>query len=199
MVDPCQSGSFSIGRQIACTPCTAGFSCSSTTSEAMSPCPKGYFSLSGADTCTICPAGHYCTSRSSAPVMCPAGSYSSEGSTVCTLAPPGHYVNQPGLSISSICGIGYYSTGGAIDCNLCNPGYHCFPGSTEPSPVNSLCPIGGFCELADTYTPCPPGTYGIVEGGISQSQACAICDPGYLCSSAGTIRATRTVCPEGGE
>lgn len=194
----CASGTFSIGRQTSCTVCLAGYSCSSTTSNVMTPCASGYYSLAGSAGCTYCPSGYYCATRSSAPIICPAGSFSAGGQIICTVASPGYFVPNSGLSLQFICGTGYYSNGGASSCTLCNPGYMCPSGSTEPSPSGSECPVGGFCNPANTFTPCQVGTYGVVTAGTSYAQACTACDPGFVCPATGLTLATRTVCPAGG-
>jgi len=194
----CPSGYYSTGKQSVCTPCTAGYKCISTTSAKMTPCQAGFYSTDGSDSCRSCPAGYYCPSRSSGPTICPAGSYSVEGAITCTLAAAGYFVDAPGRSSADQCPFGHYSSGGAIDCIPCSPGYYCSNGSTEPSPSDSPCPIGSYCNPAYVVTPCPAGTYGITAGGVSQSQACAVCEPGYTCPSPGTIRSTRIVCPAGG-
>jgi hypothetical protein len=122
---------------------------------------------------------------------------------VCNLffsisAAPGYFVPSAGASVASICGVGRYSTGGATTCSLCSPGYQCAAGSSSPSPPSAACRIGGYCNPATVYTPCPAGTYGIVSAGVSLSQACSLCEPGYLCLGNGTVFNTRVICPQGG-
>lgn len=194
----CPAGTFSTGQQSACTSCVAGYSCSSTTSSDMTPCAAGFYSLSGAASCSVCPAGSFCASRSSSPVDCPEGTYSSAGQTSCTLSTPGFFAAGAGNTGEIMCGVGYYSSGGASSCTLCNPGYRCPSGSSDPSPSSAACQIGGFCNPANVYTPCPSGTYGIVSAGISLEHACAPCEPGYICPTEGTVASTREICPAGG-
>jgi hypothetical protein len=93
--------------------------------------------------------------------------------------------------------VGYYSVAGATGCTSCSLGYKCSSGATSPTPAADICPIGGYCSSPGVYTACPAGTYGILEGGQSLAQACTSCDPGYYCPSAGTIKATRVICPVG--
>lgn len=165
---------------MSCTVCIAGYACPSTTSNTMMPCPSGYYSIGGQSSCTLCPTGSYCPSRTSSPLDCPMGTFSAAGQVICTIAPPGYYVSSPKSASPTICGFGYFSSGGAISCTLCNPGYNCPSGSSDPSPPSAACTVGGFCNPADTYTPCPTGTYGIVSAGTSLQQACTACDPGMF-------------------
>jgi hypothetical protein len=165
---------------MACTVCIAGYACPSTTSSTMTPCPSGYYSIGGQSSCTLCPSGSYCPSRTSAPLDCPMGTYSTAGQVICTISPPGYFVSSPKSSYPTRCGVGYFSSGGAVTCTLCDPGYYCPSGSTEPAPPSAACAIGGYCNPADTYTPCPVGTYGIVSAGTSLQQACTSCDPGVF-------------------
>lgn len=162
----------------------------------MTPCASGEYSITGQASCTDCPSGSYCSSRSSPPSLCPQGSYSIGRQTICTLADPGYAVPLVGSSQQQICGTGFYSSGGAASCTLCSPGYMCLPGSTQPSPPSAACPIGGYCSSPTLYTPCPAGTYGIIEAGTSQAQACAVCQAGYVCGLGSTF-ATRQLCPPG--
>lgn len=194
---PCKDGSYSLGGQTSCTLCSAGYACESTTSGVMTPCVSGEYSLPGQSSCKLCPPGYFCPSRSNEPMQCPAGTHSSYGQTSCTLALPGYFVSLPGSVSSVICDAGYYSSGGAVICTPCNPGYLCPPGSTEASPPSSACPIGGYCAVATTFTPCPVGFYGIMEGGVSAEQACSPCDAGYYCNTVGGTVFDRQLCPSG--
>ena len=195
---PCPLGSFSLGGQTACTECPAGYACPDQESSDAVACASGYYSLGGAASCTICPAGSYCVSRAVDPLPCPSGTFSYEGQTTCTLATPGYYV--PLWSDHSgqyKCDNGHYSTGGTTACTLCSPGYPCEAGSTEAAPSDSRCPVGFYCDPANTMTPCPRGTYGAVEAGTSVADACTACEEGFLCAAGGAI-SNRKVCPAGG-
>ena len=194
---PCNDGSYSLGGQTSCTLCSAGYACESTTSGVMTPCVSGEYSLPGQSSCNLCPPGYFCPSRSNEPMQCPAGTHSSYGQTSCTLALPGYFISLPGSVNSVICDAGYFSSGGAVICTPCNPGYLCPPGSTEASPPSSACPIGGYCAVATTFTPCPVGYYGIMEGGVSAEQACSPCDAGYYCNTVGGTVFDRQLCPSG--
>lgn len=114
-----------------------------------------------------------------------------------TLAPPGYFVAAPAANSPAICAIGTYSTGGASVCSMCTPGYRCPAGSSTPSPPGSECPMGSYCNPSSSLQLCSPGSYGVVTGGISQSQACTPCDPGFYCPASGLIKETRLLCPEG--
>jgi hypothetical protein len=161
----------------------------------MIPCASGSYSFDGSSFCITCPQGYYCPSRSSSPIICPPGSYSKEGQSNCVLATEGYEVLSFGESFEMKCGVGYYSSGGGAKCSLCDPGYKCRPGSIESAPSVDACPLGGYCNPADTFTPCPLGSYGVATAGTSASQACKACDAGYYCQSDGT---TKTICPPGG-
>lgn len=79
----------------------------------------------------------------------------------------------------------------------CKDGYICAagtggnPGSSSAS-GSDLCPIDKFC-VAGTATTCPDATYSTV-GGITSTDECVICSPGYYCPnhSVGI-----TACPAG--
>jgi hypothetical protein len=118
-----------------------------------------------------------------------------EGQSNCILASEGYEVISFGKSFETKCGVGFYSSGGGTDCKLCNPGYKCRPGSIEPAPKSDSCPIGGYCNPADKFIPCPEGSYGVSTAGTSALQACKACDAGYYCQSDGI---SRTICPPGG-
>ena len=194
---PCSSGTFSIGSQAACTTCPAGYACPSTTTNALFSCSEGYYAVGGASSCTKCTAGSYCPSTLSAPIACSTGTYSADGATVCTVCPAGYSCFSTSSSPTS-CSVGFYSVGGATDCTLCSPGFMCRNGlNTNPTPGGAECPIGGYCNPANVYTPCPVGMYGTIEAGQSLDHACTACEAGYVCNSTGLIKSQRVICPAG--
>ena len=115
----------------SCTPCPAGYSCSSTTSNVMTPCPSGHYSSSGDGVCSGCQSGYYCPTPTSGQRVCPPGTYSGILQSNCTTCPAGYQCNTVG---ATKCGVGYYSTAGSIACSPCTPGYmvtYCYPCASQ--------------------------------------------------------------------
>ena len=84
-----------------------------------------------------------------------------------------------------------------MTCSPCTPGYQCILGSTNPTPLDSICTIGGYCNPAYLRTLCPAGKYGVLSGGRSEAHACAACEPGFYCSTLGGLVSDRVLCPIG--
>lgn len=167
-------GTYSLGNQNACTPCPAGFTCAETDTAEMDACVAGTYSPLGSPTCTNCPAGSSCSNASVNPVTCLSGYYSSGGAEDCTPCPAGKQCSDPAVSPQN-CPAGYYSAGVTNTCSPCTPGYLCGSQSTETTPASDICPMGGYCSVSTTFTPCPEGTMGTITGGTSQSHACQSC------------------------
>ena len=190
---PCVVGTYSRVGESACSPCPEGYSCS--VEGVLELCYPGYYSLNGQSACTLCPRGHECPTTTDFPLPCAPGYFSSGGNDTCTACPAGYSCSDSRLS-PVLCQVGYFSPGATTDCFLCKPGYRCPAGSNSSTPLGSECPLGGYCNPADTFTPCPGGTYGTVEAGTSLEHACAPCPEGRVCPEWSTIDTIYT-CPRG--
>lgn len=83
-------------------------------------------------------------------------------------------------------------------CLPCPEGYYC----RAAAATYLLCPAGSYC-LANTPgqattpfvpTMCPPGTHTNGVSGLTNSDGCIGCPPGYYCPQGS---ATPTICPAG--
>ena len=179
----------------ACTPCTAGHSCSAIAMtvattyacSAGSYCPMGtefpdqYPCLAGTYTdstgltqasgCTACPAGYYCKIQSTSrqQVLCPRGNYclASTGYSHQNMCPSGTFTWSLGNSAAS-------------SCASCTSGMYCVPGASY---VSGYCALGAYCP-AGTGLPdanlCAAGTFNAVYN-ATQASGCTNCPPGYYC------------------
>ena len=80
-------------------------------------------------------------------------------------------------------------------CSACTAGYQCKPGSTTPTPTNSECPYGTYCNGAGNVNPtsCPSGEY-LPYRGESTDGNCQDCQAGYYCPKGSW---EQFVCPPG--
>ncbi|XP_077065179.1 uncharacterized protein LOC143716507 [Siphateles boraxobius] len=158
------------------------------------PCPPGTFqSLQGQAECSLCPAGYFCagsgtvTEGTSIPVPCPRGYYCPAGSEsgVSFPCPVGTFNGQLGLSRKDQCvpcPPGKYCSSSGLDTPTgnCSPGYVCNLGSSLSEPVGDStgrrCTAGLYCPPGASHMePCPPGTFGSLEGLIPAYVACLRC------------------------
>ncbi|CAN0043892.1 unnamed protein product, partial [Hapterophycus canaliculatus] len=121
-----------------------------------------------------CTAGQYCPAGSPMWQACPGGSYCADGSGIVT--------------------------------GPCNEGYYCTQGAKVPSPQNAVdeygnvlgdvCPAGYYCPLGSVSpSACPSGTFSGSTGNTNSS-ACLLCLPGFICPDASTTNCTEP-CPAG--
>ena len=194
---PCDLGTFSEGGLAACRACPQGFSCPFTDGSDIVPCGVGSSSKLGEPYCQLSPAGAYVLAPADDPIACAPGYWSSPGSGHCSWCDPGHYC-PTSASPPVPCGVGTYSSvGGSTFCRACSPGYNCPEASTSPAPAGAECPAGAWCNPASVVTYCPLGTYGNVTAARDFEEACALCEPGYVCGLLGTTFASRTPAPMG--
>ncbi|GMF37121.1 unnamed protein product [Phytophthora fragariaefolia] len=195
LLAPCAKGTYSIGGASSCTPCPAGFACSFSNSSSVEPCQAGYYSTSGSGSCVECPRGYYCDTPNEMPKNCSVGYYSLRASTSCLACDPGYECPRSD-QLPQPCPVGYYSEGAVANCRSCYPGYQCGLASTNPTPPEDACPMGGYCNPTTTFFLCPAGTFGNVTAGESIDHACAPCPEGYYCEM-GATPLTRQTCPAG--
>ncbi|ETO67181.1 hypothetical protein F444_15794 [Phytophthora nicotianae P1976] len=192
---PCAKGTYSTGGASSCTPCPAGYACSYSNSSSVELCQSGYYSPTGSGSCVECPRGYYCDKPNEMPKNCSVGYYSLRGSTNCLACDPGYECPRSD-QLPQPCPVGYYSEGAVANCRSCYPGYKCSLASTNPTPEEDACPMGGYCNPPTTFFLCPAGTFGNVTAGESIDHACAPCPEGYYCEM-GTTPLTRQICPAG--
>ncbi|XP_075892173.1 uncharacterized protein LOC142895201 [Nelusetta ayraudi] len=129
----CPSGSFcdNSGHPEPTGPCSAGYFCSSGSSEP-SPVSKTYGD--------VCPVGHFCPRGSGSPTPCPVGSFLPEpgasSSSQCHGCPPGKYCATPGSS---------QPTG------PCSGGFFCSGGADSPTPRASSSLFTCLWEILEVY------------------------------------------------
>ncbi|XP_075046430.1 uncharacterized protein LOC142107145 [Mixophyes fleayi] len=181
---PCPHGSFSdrlyLSLESQCTPCTAGYYCSSSALTAPTGlCLEGYYCTIGVSAPTDesitgegggCPRGHYCPAGSTRPFICPAGTYNNlTHQPDCLPCPAGHFCAQNTSDYSQFpCPAGFYCPKGTKH----SAQFPCPRGYYNPDPrTHSL----------DSCLPCTPGYYCGVEGLSNMSGKC---DPGWFCVSA---------------
>ncbi|XP_077985306.1 uncharacterized protein LOC144439946 [Glandiceps talaboti] len=158
-------------------------------------CDRGYYQpLKGQDQsndCIPCDGGSYCLTSGQANItgLCDEGFYCSgaaydpsptDGSTgdVC---PIGHYC-PIGTEIPIPCSNGtYMNVTNAAECLECPEGYYCIRGDY---PI--ACEAGYYCPPGTAYDlePCPPGTFGPIEG-LARSDQCTECSGGSYCAIPG--------------
>eukprot|EP00752_Nemacystus_decipiens_P010330 g9202.t1 len=187
----CSSGYYSLEAGSAnCSPCDAGYSCSSATAAPVA-CPAGEYAGAAATGCTacadgfynpleaqefcqLCPAGHECPNKDSVATPCSSGSYSSGGLTTCEVCEAGYYCSSTGGSPAA-CTNGSYSLDNMAYCVSCPPGAFCLNTDQEPTE----CPAGSASLGGTTAcTPCEEGWYSDVGGATS----CAQCPAGKSCA-----------------
>ncbi len=156
--------------------------------NACSECPagrstNGSHSVTSSLGCRICAQGYYC-GKGSASVPCPPGKYGNmkgrpNEETGCLACPAGKYADQPSQTLCKSCPTGASSSSGSSGCTSCEVGFYC--------QVECTCPGKAYAYA------CPPGKYGIIAGQSRETDACAVCEPGYYCAG-GT---SRIPCPIG--
>ncbi|CBZ50354.1 hypothetical protein NCLIV_008255 [Neospora caninum Liverpool] len=178
----CRRGTFTEKyAQSKCTPCLPGHFCDTEGMARVKPCPAG----------TVCPQGSIVT------LECPVGTYSPlplRGSMDdCIPCTPGSYCSKRRATHPR---------------GPCSPGFFCSGGATTDRPLagsgqGGPCPVGHYCPgKTQVPTPCPPGTYGAMEGqrGTYQpdhgQEDCLACPPGYNCRS-GKTQYLDSACPAG--
>ncbi|KAE9138231.1 hypothetical protein PF007_g1495 [Phytophthora fragariae] len=177
-----------------CILCPKGYECSPLKSSSTA-CTARTFSLDGDGQCQQCPKGYKCATTTEAPVRCAVGTYSPAGSIECLDCPAGYECPRSD-QLPQPCPVGYYSEGAVANCRSCYPGYKCSLASTNPTPLEDACPMGGYCNPPTTFFLCPAGTFGNVTAGESIDHACAPCPEGYYCEM-GATPLTRQKCPAG--
>lgn len=167
----CLTGTFSLGKQNACTICPEGYECSGSLKKV---CAANKWSSKGDGICkffeggfsgfkaTPYDAGTGIVRRKD----CLSGEFSLYGTITCTTCPIGHYCpddrkdrmpkvcepgkyqSSPGSTTCDTCGTDTYSLFGAIECHKCPAGYECPSASGDwgfaSSFVPKLCPLGYF-------------------------------------------------------
>ncbi|KAG3095675.1 hypothetical protein PC121_g2712 [Phytophthora cactorum] len=98
------------------------------------------------------------------PKNCSVGYYSLRASTSCLACDPGYECPRSD-QLPQPCPVGYYSEGAVANCRSCYPGYKCSLASTNPTPEEDACPMGGYCNPPTTFFLCPAGTFGNVTAG----------------------------------
>ncbi|KAG2929556.1 hypothetical protein PC114_g2752 [Phytophthora cactorum] len=198
----CALGETNNADHSACISCPKGYECSPLKSVAMTCATgtysldgDGYYSPTGSGSCVECPRGYYCDTPNEMPKNCSVGYYSLRASTSCLACDPGYECPRSD-QLPQPCPVGYYSEGAVANCRSCYPGYKCSLASTNPTPEEDACPMGGYCNPPTTFFLCPAGTFGNVTAGESIDHACAPCPEGYYCEM-GTTPLTRQTCPAG--
>ncbi|VFV21172.1 Hypothetical predicted protein [Lynx pardinus] len=189
---PCPPGSF-------CA--TSGYYCDSSAGPIkdfrLYPCPQGYY----------CPLGTAMATHH----RCPVGTYGPRRGlrsiAECQLCPAGKFCALAGLAApTGDCAAGHWCKGGATSKDptdgarglLCPAGHYCLEGTSPPLSLlqwwqglrPQLCPRGFYCPEGTglDWQPCPPGTYGPVQG-LSSLPECQACDRGRFCPSANATEA----------
>ncbi|XP_078306274.1 uncharacterized protein LOC132680612 isoform X4 [Panthera onca] len=161
-------------------------------------CPPGTWSEEGNKTpegCQDCSGGRLCSSGHLTiwPAPCHLGVSCTGGTAPATpmeglsgrSCPPGH-VCPLGIVDPTSCPPGSYTPGThTTKCYICPSGHYCVPGLRP-----QLCPRGFYCPEGTglNWQPCPPGTYGPVQG-LSSLPECQACDRGRFCPSANATEA----------
>ena len=174
---PCPTGTFNnqtLATSIdACLLCTPGEFCEGEgLSESTGNCSDGWFCVGGASNSRPISATNYstdCVIQFTGGV-CASGTYCPEGVASPLGCPMGLYCNDSGLSAPT---------------GNCSAGYWCSGNAITPSPIDSPCPIGNYCEEgSQTPLPCPAGTFAPNSGNAEQSD-CTLCTVGYYCREPG--------------
>jgi hypothetical protein len=194
----CPAGSYCPLGSVSPTPCPAGtynpYNGSTSLSNCLS-CPAGKYCSSPGLTAVsgTCSAGYVCmvNATSATPTdgvtgrICPLGNYCPAGTTTALVCSPGNYCGATGLgAVSGPCNAGYLCQNnggvGAVDPF----GRTSFGGAIYP------CPAGSYCLQGNaTATPCIPGTFNNVTGGMDIS-ICLPCTPGSYCATPGLTAPT---------
>ena len=182
----CPSGFFSAAGQDVCHPCRGGYECNGGRTAEVE-CAAGTYSPPMEDDCLTCDADRICPYAGMAyPKECDSVGDYRMNTTHCEPCPAGSFCPTPDEVV--LCAEHYYSDAGSLACTLCEPGYLCTgtgntdaQGSVVGGGSGDLCPIGYWCNPADSQDPCPAGMYGVKEGGSSMEDACDPCPAGYMC------------------
>ena len=178
----CAAGSYSSGRQDACTPCPIGKFAPGTAYSVCTDCPaNSFYPTAGATACN-CPAGTY--QNGAVCAECPAGSYSTAGMATCNTCNPGTFTSQTKQSLCSTCSAGTYSRRGETACTGCSPGTYTSDGAS--------CHTCGAGTYAPNYgqsgcTDCPATYYC-----PAPYSAAVSCTKGNVCPAKS---ADQSICP----
>ena len=109
----CPPGSYCLDASTSPRSCVAGTFSSVSGASVCSPCPAGFTCTTSGTTAPMpCPAGNYCPSGSISPVPCASGTFisSNDGVTIqsCIICSPGYYCPSSGTAIMLPCPVGYY-------------------------------------------------------------------------------------------
>ena len=182
----CPVGYFSNAGASDCTKCPDGKKCWLRTSspDQQTDCGIGWYASPLDGDCKKCMPGSYCPNANNyGPTLCIAGEYQYlEGQGACISCPTGtssmigqircQMCDAGRPCLSGYCGVGRYSHAYTTSCQDGYPGSMYFQGTEEIVPRGNLCPRGYYCGQIAAFgnkvmpLPCPPGKYGIMEGGI---------------------------------
>ncbi|OAF67357.1 hypothetical protein A3Q56_04909, partial [Intoshia linei] len=176
-----------LSGQSKCTPCSPGFTCSSTTASSLA-CAADEYSTNEMAFCEKCPAGYECIGKSFKKV-CPLGYYSAVNSITCTICPKGYYCPVT-AAINIKCPKGTYNDvtgrnfclnaeiGKYVDLEAqfvskdCASGYYAVE---EKLSICTACELGYECT-ASTRVACKPGQYS-----LGLTSKCTNCEAGFYC------------------
>jgi len=188
------SDAFNATQVESCRTCPARFTCQIGTGGPTGPgaCTPGYYCPEGTSNTALAVVGADCARPEQCP--CPPGTFSPADNLMsadeCTLCPPGRFC-PGGLTITSgPCAAGYFCPNGTASATQMPCPAGTFATATDLFDVEQCaeCPVGHFCDLADTLPePCPAGTYAN-ETGTAGVGACRACPDGSFCPSTGTVQ-----------
>lgn len=203
----CVTGTWSSGKQDACTVCEEGYECVGTIKKA---CEANKWSSRGDGICKFFDGtlSGYATSGSwdgsgiAQFETCPDGEFSLYGTITCTTCPVGHYCpNDRKDRMPKTCEPGFYQDGtGEISCKTCvsssgAPTYSTFGAtfchptpdgyqleSNNPDEVPQICPVGSYSNASTNYecTACSD-SYLCQEGSVADSPTNSVCPYGLFC------------------
>ena len=177
---PCVGGYTDVIGQGSCTPCPAGYTCTTTSKTLCQP--------------KLVLLSFYCPPGVGAAVNCPLGTYNTLDATSsmgdCVSCIPGYYCPVSSTLPKMI---------------PCQAGYYCAAGGASVATGDAPCPAGFYCPLG-TYNPipCPSGkfckTTGLTDSILTDPTY--NCAAGFICygqslSSSPTDGITGSICPSG--
>ena len=190
---PCPPGTFNEQEtstsQADCTPCSAGYLCSSTGMITPgSECPPKFYcptGTAGSGTAIICPSGSFCKNGSARPSLCPKGTYQTlEGSSFCHVCPSGKFCPE-GTSNPLNCPLGSYCPEGSPHLNTSAAQHHIHG--------TNLCPPGTFGNVTQLFSDkqCEPCTAGFYCAAAGLYEPTGPCQPGFYCLRGSSLKAPR--------